>query len=516
MNLGGAAALAALPIVTVLVLMLLVRWSAARAGAGGVAVALAVAWWTFGFGRTTYEQIGPIGAALGALAEAAFTAATILWIVFPALCIHQQQSRTGALTLLQEWLQRLSSERGVIALIIAWFFALFLEGAAGFGTPVALAAPLLAGIGFRRVDAVAIALLGHSVGVSFGAVGTPILPQIAATGFGGLELARATAFYHGLLGWVMLLFVATVVRDAADDARGSLRAIGGWIALAAVLFLLPFWAFARWVGPELPTLGGAVVGGLGFVAALRLAHGRTASGALPPAHPAGRGAGLASAAAPYVALVALVLLTRLVPPVKQALTEVTWRWSLVDTFHGSFQPLYHPGSMLFAAFLLGALQQRVPPVELKTIALRAARPLGRVALALVAMLGLSRVLLHAGMIDTLAQAAAVSGPAWPGLSPFIGVLGTFVTGSATASNILFTDFQQATAQRLGLPVLSMVGAQGFGAAVGNVISPHNIIAGSATVELGGREGEILRRTLLPCLIYAALGGLAAIAAARSP
>jgi lactate permease len=124
------------------------------------------------------------------------------------------------------------------------------------------------------------------------------------------------------------------------------------------------------------------------------------------------------------------------------------------------------------------------------------------------MLGLSRLMVHAGMITALAAAAAgLAGGTWPFWAPFVGILGTFVTGSATASNILFTDFQQAMAQHLGLSALAMAGAQGFGAAVGNVIAPHNIIAGGATVGLSGQEGAILQRTLWACVLYTPLGGI---------
>jgi lactate permease len=115
------------------------------------------------------------------------------------------------------------------------------------------------------------------------------------------------------------------------------------------------------------------------------------------------------------------------------------------------------------------------------------------------------------MITPLANAAAAAaGSAWPVIAPFVGMLGTFVTGSATASNILFTDFQQATAQNLDLPVLALLGAQGFGAAVGNIICPHNIIAASATVQIPGQEGAVLRQTLGPALLYSLLGGLLAL------
>lgn len=498
--------LAALPIALILALMLGLGWPAARAGSAGLAVALALGWLVFAVPGTAFGDLGPLPAAAGALAEAIFTAATILWIIFPALCIHQLQTRVGAIETLRATLERIAPDPRLAAIVVAWFFALFIEGAAGFGTTIALAAPLLVGLGLSPVAALSAALLGHAVGVSFGAVGTPVLPQMAATGLGGREIAGATGLFHGLLGWVMLLFTVGVVRRALAGAGAGSGPIWGYVAAAAALFLAPMLAIAWWVGPELPTLGGALLGGLGFVALLRL------RGAPAGAGPGG--AGLARAAAPYLVLIAAVLLTRLVAPLREALqgAEVGWEWR--GTFRGAFQPLYHPGTMLLLSFAAAALWQRAPAPAVRGAMGAAARQLGGVALALVAMLALSRVLVHAGMIDALASAAAAGlGGAWPLAAPFIGVLGTFVTGSATASNILFTDFQRATALDAGLPVLLVVAAQGFGAAVGNIICPHNIIAGGATVGLSGEVGPVLRRTLGACLLYAALGGALALALA---
>jgi lactate permease len=119
-------------------------------------------------------------------------------------------------------------------------------------------------------------------------------------------------------------------------------------------------------------------------------------------------------------------------------------------------------------------------------------------------------MVHAGMIEELALlAATTAGAAWPLFAPFVGVLGTFVTGSATASNVLFSDFQLATARTLGLDPLPLLGAQGFGAAVGNIVCPHNIVAAAATVQLSGQEGAVLRRTIGIALGYALVGGLLA-------
>lgn len=508
------AALAALPIVVILVLMLGRGWSAARAGVAGVAVALVMAFSTFGFPAALGPGTTAGDALVGTAAEAGFTALTILWIIGPALGIHELQLRTGAADVLRSALAAFAPDPRILALLVAWFFVLFMEGAAGFGSSVALAAPFLVSAGFRPVPAVTLTLVAHVVGVSFGAVGTPIVPQVAATGLSGREIARATGIYHSLLGWIPLLAMLLLVRRNAPGG-GTVSPAWGWAGAAFVCFAAPFTLLWAFVGPELPTLAGALFGGVGFALLVRLRRGRGGAGrggagqpveglVAPPAPEVLR------AAAPYLVLVALVLVTRLVPPVRDALRSVTLEWSLGGPFAGSVQPLHHPGTMLLLGFAVGALLQRTPPGTLAQSFMAATRRLLPVTVALTAMLLLARVMVHAGMTQTLADLAAASaGGVWPLLAPFVGVLGTFVTGSATASNILFTDFQQQAAAAAGLPVLGVVGAQGFGAAVGNMICPHNVVAAGATVGLAGREGEILRRTLPAALLYAAAGGVLA-------
>jgi len=519
------ALLAALPLLVILIGMLLLRWSAARAGAAGLLVTLAVAWFGFGYGSRVLGDLGVGLATGGALAEAVFIALTILWIIFPALCIHELQLRTGAIDVLRLAMGRLSNDPRIVALLVAWFFVLFVEGAAGFGTSVALAAPFLVSAGFRRVEAVTIALVGHAVGVSFGAVGTPVLAQVAVTPFTGLEIAAATGIYHGLVGWIMPLVAMLLVTRTLPRGERLGSGAWAWTLLAAALFLVPHTLIATYVGPELPTLGGSLIGAAGFVTALlltrRLRGGGAPSGVslggravsdTAPSVPAGAlgPAALLRAAAPYLVLVTAVLVTRLLPSVQEALSGITIAWR-ADAFGASFAPLYHPGTMLLLGFAVGAAWQRAARRDVLQAMRLAALKLAPVTVALVAMLGLSRLMVYAGMVDALASAAALAaGAAWPLFAPFVGLLGTFVTGSATASNILFTDFQQATAERLELSVLALLGAQGFGAAVGNIVCPHNIIAAGATVNLTGKEGEVLRRTLGVALLYAALGGLLAL------
>jgi lactate permease len=224
---------------------------------------------------------------------------------------------------------------------------------------------------------------------------------------------------------------------------------------------------------------------------------------------AGGGMGVLRAGAPYLVLITLVLLTRLIPPVRDGLQELTVQWRLFDTFSGSIRPLYHPALLLTAAFVLGALAQRADLAAVRASVVTATRQLGLVLVALLAMVTIALTMSYAGMTGELAATAAGTGPWWPLLAPAVGALGTFVTGSATASNVLFTEFQQSTAAAAGLAERPLLGAQGFGAAVGNIICPHNIVAAAATVGLSGKEGQVLRTTLPIAGGYVALGGILA-------
>jgi lactate permease len=497
-SIAPAAVLAATPIALILALMLRWQWSAARAGCAGLALAVVVAVAVFDFGRAP-GTAGGWRDGVGVAAEGGFLALTILWILWPALALHHLQERGGAIATLRAALARLTPNPALQALLVGWLLALFFEGAAGFGAPVALAAPILVGLGYPPVQAVALALIGHAAGVSFGALGTPVLAQAALSGVDAWQIGWRTALLHAALGAVLMLFFVRTL------AAGGQRVGWGWPALAAAGFFVPSLALAAWLGPELATLGAALAGGALFVAALRWRAPAAGPGGASPA-------GLLRALAPYLVLVVLVVATRAVAPLREGLAEAAIGWSLFGHYRGSTQWLAHPGTLLLAALLVGARLQGLAWRALAEALAQSARRLLPVTVALLAMLLLSRLMLHAGLIGALERGAVAGlGDAWPWIAPAVGALGSFVTGSATASNVLFTALQAQTALALGLPVATLLAAQGFGAAVGNIVCPHNVVAGAATVGLAGREGEVLRRTLLPCLAYLALGG-AAVAA----
>ncbi len=491
------AIVAALPIVAVLGLMLGAGWPALRAGTVGLVLAIGIALVAFPFEPV---EAGIAMGIVGALAEAAFTTAAILWIVLPALAIYDLQNATAAVGAIRSGLAGLSKDPRLTALAVAWFFSLLLEGAAGFGTSAALAAPFLVALGMRPLTAVVAAMVGHLVGVTFGAVGTPVVPMVDASGLDPLDVSSSIAVQAALIGWTVAVIVVFLVRRAYPDEHPQPVGLAWLLGVSiAVAFFVPYVLLALFVGPELPTLAGAIGGGAAYVLVLRRrqrsspAETSVTTAANDP-EPAMT---MARALSPYLFLVAIVLVTRLVTPVRDGLESVELSWTLADgTFAGSFAPLFHPGTVLVVALGAGALTQRATRAQVAAAITTSARTIVPVAGALLAMLGLARVMVHAGMVDAIAVAAADSvGSAWPLLAPAVGALGTFVTGSATASNALFSELQIVTATEIDGSVETVLGAQGFGAALGNAIAPHNVVAAAAIVGLGGRESEILRRTL---------------------
>lgn len=510
--------LALTPVILVLVLMTVAGWSAARAGLITAVFTIGLAVIAFGFGGGS--DFGVVEGIAGVLAEAGFIALTVVGIIGPALGIHYLQRSTGAAARLRKALAMLHPDPRLGAILVAWFFALFLEGAAGFGTPVALAAPFLVAAGMPALAAVSAALVGHAAGVAFGAIGTPVLAQSTLVDYTPAELAQAAVIYPLTLGIVLTAVMIVIIGKAYGHFRGLWR----WGLFAAVCFFVPFGLIAWFIGPELPTLGGALVGVLLFgVVLVRHRHRYHPVGGLADSagdivthpHPDARDVAAAElsvlrAAAPYLVLVFVVLVTRLVPPLRELLQSVELAWTLPAGFSGSVQPLYHPTMLLTVSFLVGALIQRASWRRVRVAFVTATLQLGPVIVALIAMITIARTMSSSGMTAELALAAASIGLAWPLLTVLVGAFGSFITGSATASNLLFTDLQASTARALALPELPLLGAQTFGAAVGNIIAPHNIVAAVATVGLTGQEGRVLRSTVPTAVVVVALGGALAL------
>jgi lactate permease len=532
--------LALFPILLIIVLMTGFRWSARNAMPLGWLSAVLIGWW----GWEMNLQLIAASTLAGFI-----NALDILLIVFGAILLLQMLRKSGGIEGISHSLAGISEDRRVQVILIAWLMGSFFEGAAGFGTPAAIAAPLLVGLGFPPLIAVITALIADSTAVSFGAAGIPIiggfanLEGVAALPAGMTfteylyEIGAQAALLHFCVGSFMAL---VIVGMTVQIAEGSLKkAWEVWpIALyGGLAFTIPQFLIGWFIGPELASLLGGLIGL--FVFAFTTSKGFLTpksnwqfpdfsqwpdrwKSKLPsePEESIDRGIMPAWRAwLPYV-LVGLILLIGRLPglglsPVLKQLS-IDWNDILGTTLSQGIVPLYNPGLLPFALialmipFLHGLNFREAGKAVKETF-----YTIGPAAVALCFAVGMVYVMVNSGstlqtdsMLIVLAKAAANAGAdAWYLLAPVVGILGTFVSGSNAVSDIMFGIFQYNTALNADLPPVQVLALQAVGGAAGNMICIHNVVAASATVGLIGQEGYIIRKNALISLAYALLAGL---------
>ncbi len=487
--------------------------------------------------------------------QGVLVAASLLYIVFGALLLLATLSAGGAVDVIRRGFTRLSPDRRVQAILIGWLFGSFIEGASGFGTPAAVAAPLLLALGFPAMAAVMVGLIIQSTCVSFGAVGTPILVGVAGgldapavhqyLGERGFEyreylhlIAVRVAAIHALCGTLIPTFLCALLTRFYGRNRSFREGLRIWpfALLAAFAFTLPYLLFAWWLGPEFPSLLGSAVGMAVVVLVVRrgwLAPSEvwdfperdewdeSWQGSIQPRpEPPPPGLGAVRAWAPYGLVAGLLLISRLPAlGVGAALRSVSVGvGDILGTGIGqSLEILYLPGFMFLlasaAAWPLlgmsagqagGALRTAAGHLRAAAVALLFALPMVRVFILSGPEYNLSG--LESMPLTLAASASALAGAAWPLLAPWIGALGAFIAGSNTVSNLMFSLFQFSTARQIGAAPELVVAAQAVGGAAGNMITVHNVVAASATVGLAGQEGALIRKTLIPMTYYCLLAG----------
>jgi lactate permease len=541
--------LSLLPVLAVAVFLVGLRWPASRAMPLSyvVAVALAVGIW-----RVPGVQVA------AATANGLVVAGTLLYIIFGAILLLNTLQHTGALSAIRKGFTDITPDRRIQVIIIAWLFGSFIEGSAGFGTPAAVAVPLLVGLGFPAMAAVVAGMLIQSTPVSFGAAGTPILVGVN-TGLSGAESVEAFAAAHGYPQWtdflgmigvkvaflhaiagtlVPLIVVAFMTRFFGKNktfAEG-LR-VWRFALFAAFSMTIPYIIVANLLGPEFPSLIGGLTGLAIVVTAAKRGLFMPSPSDFWDFEPrekwdpswtgtieikdvkSSRGSmSVGLAWAPYALVGILLVLTRL-----RNLPFYGWlnAWSL-DWNHifGSsitarFQPLFSPGTVFVIASVAAALLHGLEGRKYRDVLTSSLRTSAAASVALLFTVPMVQVFINTGggaagyerMPIALADGvASIAGSAWPIFAPFIGGLGAFVAGSNTVSNMMFSLFQFGVGERIGVDPTWIVALQAVGGAAGNMICVHNVVAASAVVGLLGREGAVIRMTLLPFVYYALLPG----------
>lgn len=548
-NLGVLSLLALTPILVVAILLVGLRWPAKYAMPLGFVAAALVGALVWGMNTTTI---------VAASIEGLIIAIGLLYIIFGALLLLQTLTQSGALATIRAGFTSISPDRRVQAIIIGWLFGSFIEGASGFGTPAAVVAPLLLALGFPALGAVLVGMVIQSTPVSFGAAGTPVLTGLGQGLEGSGEVAARTALLgldpagylasiglevatlHAVAGTLIPLFmVCLLTRFFGENRRFSEGlAVAPFALYAAFAMTVPYVLVAALLGPEFPALLGGLIGlalvmftsSRGFLMPTQTWDfpprerwlDRWTGSIEPDTRVAGTRMSMPLAWAPYVLVAVVLVLSRTVEPIQDALKSVTLGPAdILGTGIGEeLEVLYSPGAVFLLVCLVTYALHRMSGRQIGTSWKTSAGQLAGAAVALLFALPLVRILINSGadyntsglasMPLTLAEgAAAVAGPAWPILAPWIGALGAFVAGSNTISNLTFALFQFATAENIGVAPETVVAAQAVGGAAGNMITVHNVVAASATVGLLGREGDVIRMTIIPTAYYCLLtGGLA--------
>ncbi|MGD8322584.1 MAG: L-lactate permease [Gemmatimonadota bacterium] len=480
----------------------------------------------------------------------------LLFIIFGALLLLHALERSGGVAAIRRSFHGISDDRRVQVVIVCWLFGAFIEGSAGFGTPAAVTAPLMVALGFPAACAVMLGMMVQSTPVTFGAVGTPILvgvqgglggeafqAQLAAAGLTMMDYLRLVTtkavLLHATAGFLMpTLMVAMMTRyfGANRSWTEGLRVVP-FTLFGGLAFTVPYVLFGAFLGPEFPSLLGAPVG-LAVVVTLarrgfllprdtwdfppRDAWEKSWVSGLEEEMadvPEGRGISTAMAWAPYLLVGVLLVLTRLPSlPLGAWLRApaVSWNDIFGTGISASTTPLYLPGFILVVVVGATALLHRMSVREVGAAVRSSATVLVGAGVVLVFTVPMVRVYINsdvnaAGMLSMpIAMAEWVAGNVgrvWPLFAGATGALGAFIAGSNTVSNLMFSAFQYGVAQRLAMSTVMIVALQAVGAAAGNMIAIHNVVAASATVGLLGQEGSTLRKTILPTLYYLAVIGV---------
>ena len=484
----------------------------------------------------------------------------LLFIIFGAILLLNTLKHSGALAVIRNGFTNISADRRVQVIIIAWLFGAFIEGAAGFGTPAAVTVPLMVGLGFPAMAAVVAGMIIQSTPVSFGAVGTPILvgvnkglagdesvqTAVREMGFGQWDgflafVGFKVALLHAIVGTLIPLLLVVVMTRFFGKNKSACEGLAVWpfALFASFALTVPYVLVAGFLGPEFPSLLGALIG-LAIVVPVAKRGWLMPKGEpwdFPPRTEWEAGwtggveidlksgqageppkVGVFTAWLPYLLLAGLLVLTRIEAlPLKAWLRSIQLKWDVFGT--GIFvdeTPLYVPGTVFIVVSLIAVALHRMNGRGVGAAWGESLKTTAKASVALVFTVPMVQVFLNtdgglAGyekMPIALANGvAALAGGAYPLLAPALGGFGAFVAGSNTISNMMFSLFQFEVAVKIGIDATWMVALQAVGGAAGNVICVHNVVAASAVVGLSGREGDVIRKTLLVFVYYALAAGV---------
>ena len=544
-NIWVSASVAMIPIIFFFVALTKLRLKGYIAGTITVALALAVA-------LLFYRM--PMANALASVAYGFFYGLwPIAWIIVAAVFLYKVSLKTGQFDIIRSSILSITADQRLQLILVGFCFGAFLEGAAGFGAPVAITAALLVGLGFRPLYAAGLCLIGNTAPVAFGAMGIPIIVAGQVSGIDPMAISQMAGRQLPFMT-ILVLFWLMAIMDGWRGVKETWPAVlvgGGAFAIGQFLT-------ANFVGPELPDITSALFSLVVLSLFLKVWQPKrifrfdaedAGAGAPPSATPAAAEARAAAAAAsadgastkltlgvvlkawsPFIFLTIMVTVWS-VKPFKALFAAngplASWVVNIpVPLLHNLVQkvppivPAPSPyaavyafnwfsatGTAIMIAALISIIYLKLKPAHTAEVVSETFRELAVPIYSIGMVLAFAFIANYSGLSTTLALALSHTGGAFTFFSPFLGWIGVFLTGSDTSANALFGALQATTAQQLGLPEVLMVTANTTGGVTGKMISPQSIAIACAAVGLAGRESDLFRFTVKHSLIFAAIIGV---------
>jgi lactate permease len=538
-NLYVSALVAAIPVIVLLGALAFFHVKAHIAALLGLLLALGIAVGVYGMPLSMAGATAAYGAAFGLL--------PIGWIILNAIFIYDITVKTGKFEVVKDTIGGLAGDRRIQVLLIAFAFGAFIEGAAGFGTPVAISAAMLIGLGFKPLAAAGLALIGNTAPVAYGALGTPIITLAKVTGLNELALSSMAGRQLPLFSLIVPFWLVW----AMAGFRGML---GVWPAclVAGLSFAVPQFLVSNYMGPNLVDIIAAascIVITYLFLKVWQPKEewrfpGERAPEALPGvASPQRRSVGAAAAFKKHSFGEAFM---GWMPWIVLSVAVFIWGQPVVKTWmNGIFNPTFevpflhnlvlkappvaakiHPeaakyslnllsatGTGLLVAGIIAGLWLKLSPVTLVKTYLNTLKRVRFSLLTIAAMLALGFTTRYSGSDSTMGLAFASTGVLFPFFSPLLGWLGVALTGSDTSSNVLFGNLQVVSAQQIGMNPILAAASNSSGGVMGKMIDAQSIVVASVATGQDGHEGDILKYVFWHSLALACLVGLVVLAQA---
>ena len=443
----------------------------------------------------------PVGNAVGAVIEgSAIGLWPIMIVIVAAIFSYNLAKKTGAMDKITTILESITDEKPVQVLILAWGFGGFLEAVAGYGTAVAIPAGILAALGFNPLFAAIISLIANTVPTAFGAIGIPVSTLADMTGLDPNILSSVVALQ--LTPFIIMIpFVLVAITGGIKVVKDH-----WFIALmAGVSFAIPHYLVARYLGPQLPALIGSLVSLATVITTAKLQNreNQKSFGAKF----------MWEAWSPYIIILIVILAaSSLVPPIHTLLMKVTSEYTFVEGGKAvHFKWIATPGALIVIATIIYGFIAKVKFGEVVKTFVDTTIQLGKSFPTVLSIVALAKVMSYAGMIHDISTGiVTIAGSVFPFISPMLGTLGTFVTGSDTSSNILFGELQRSIAANLSQNEFMqywIAAANTAGATAGKMISPQSIAVATSATGLVGMEGKIFSKTVKFCLSYVGILGV---------